>query len=533
MSEKKDVVIIGAGVSGLLAACILSRMGKNVLILEKHNIIGGYLQGFERKGFVFDSAIHWLNQYNDEGTITRVFRMLNSNFPKPQPMQRIQLHLTNKHRYLLSDKPDELKKQLILDFPHEKKGIEKFFKAAKKIANVSLKFHAFFQSVESKPKWQMPFFRMKQLSIIYPLIPYALYGGDKGVQKGLAKFFKDPDLLSLFCTERDLLSCLFPIAWAYNKDYQNPPIGGSQAIPKWLESQLNMKHAEIRLSSDVTGFEWEDDKISGVYYTHRTKTNFVACDYVIAACDAPFLYKELVPEKYVPKDFFNILSEAELYSSSVTLSIALNCPAEALGFGHELTLICEDENSRDEHSSGDPHKSAISVLAPSVRDKTLCPEGTGTLTIYVPAWLNYENEWMTEKNSKGQFVRTEAYKELKQRFADIVLDRVSEKMSKDLREHILFMEVATPITYQRYTRNYQGTMMGARPGKKNMQSKIAHYQTPVSNLIIGSQWAELGGGVPIAVKSGFNAALMILKKSDQIKFKQLLTAFKKGIPIKE
>ena len=106
MSEKKDVVIIGAGVSGLLAACILSRMGKNVLILEKHNIIGGYLQGFERKGFVFDSAIHWLNQYNDEGTITRVFRMLNSNFPKPQPMQRIQLHLTNKHRYLLSDKPN-------------------------------------------------------------------------------------------------------------------------------------------------------------------------------------------------------------------------------------------------------------------------------------------------------------------------------------------------------------------------------------------------------------------------------------------
>ncbi len=95
------------------------------------------------------------------------------------------------------------------------------------------------------------------------------------------------------------------------------------------------------------------------------------------------------------------------------------------------------------------------------------------------------------------------------------------------------MEIATPITYQRYTRNYQGTMMGARPGKKNMQSKIAHYQTPVSNLIIGSQWAELGGGVPIAVKSGFNAALMILKKSDQIKFKQLLTAFKKGIPIKE
>lgn len=526
MDEKVDVVVIGSGVSGLLAACLLSRMGKKVVVLEKHNIIGGYLQGFERKGFVFDSAIHWLNQYNEVGTITRVFQMLGSDYPKPQPMQRIQLHVTNKHQYLLTDNPEELRMQLIHDFPHEEKGINRFFKAARKIAAVSLKFHAFFQTIEAKPSWQIPFFRMKQLAIIYPLIPYALYGGNEGVKKGLAKFFKDPDLLSLFCTERDLLSCLFPIAWAYNKDYQNPPIGGSQVIPKWLQTQLNMKNAEIRLSCDATHFEWDNQVISGVYYKHRTKEHLIKTDFVIAACDAPFLYKNLLPEKFVPNDFFQKLNNSELYSSSVTLSIALNCPAESLGFGHELTLICEEENTRDEHSSGDPHRSAISVLAPSVRDKTLCPEGMGTLTVYVPAWLEFENEWNTTKNSSGQYVRTEAYKALKQQYADIILDRVSSSMNCNIRDHILFMEVATPITYERYTRNYRGTMMGARPGKKNMQSKIAHYQTPVENLIIGSQWAELGGGVPIAVKSGFNAALIYLKKHDSKNYNRLISAFR-------
>lgn len=71
-------------------------------------------------------------------------------------------------------------------------------------------------------------------------------------------------------------------------------------------------------------------------------------------------------------------------------------------------------------------------------------------------------------------------------------------------------------------------MMGTRPGKKNMQSKIAHYRTPVKNLIVGGQWAELGGGVPIAVKTAFNASLIVLKKWDKPKFKKLLNAYKKG-----
>ena len=64
-------------------------------------------------------------------------------------------------------------------------------------------------------------------------------------------------------------------------------------------------------------------------------------------------------------------------------------------------------------------------------------------------------------------------------------------------------------------------MMGAKPGRENMQNKIAHYQTPVKNLLLGGHWAELGGGVPIAVKAGTNASLLILKKENNVAFKQL------------
>ncbi len=89
MTENEfDVVIVGAGVSGLTAATLLSRAGLKVCVLEKHRILGGYLQGFERKGFIFDTAIHWLNQCGKDGSVTAVFKLLGDDFPRPIQMKK-------------------------------------------------------------------------------------------------------------------------------------------------------------------------------------------------------------------------------------------------------------------------------------------------------------------------------------------------------------------------------------------------------------------------------------------------------------
>ena len=61
-----DVLIIGAGASGLSAANDLQTKGKNVLILEGRNRIGGRIHtDFDRFGDLIDiGAIH-ITYYND------------------------------------------------------------------------------------------------------------------------------------------------------------------------------------------------------------------------------------------------------------------------------------------------------------------------------------------------------------------------------------------------------------------------------------------------------------------------------------
>lgn len=47
---KKKVIIIGGGVSGLTCGIYCQKLGFDTLIFEKHNISGGNLTGWNRKG---------------------------------------------------------------------------------------------------------------------------------------------------------------------------------------------------------------------------------------------------------------------------------------------------------------------------------------------------------------------------------------------------------------------------------------------------------------------------------------------------
>ncbi len=56
--EKYDVIVVGAGISGLLSALTLSKHGNKVLVLEKNNNIGGNCNSYVVDGFHVDTGAH-------------------------------------------------------------------------------------------------------------------------------------------------------------------------------------------------------------------------------------------------------------------------------------------------------------------------------------------------------------------------------------------------------------------------------------------------------------------------------------------
>ncbi|MCB9168083.1 MAG: NAD(P)/FAD-dependent oxidoreductase [Flavobacteriales bacterium] len=506
-----DVIVIGAGISGLTSAAILARAGMKVCVLEMDARPGGYLAGFRRKDFRFDSAIHWLNQCGPRGYVTRVFDLIGRDHPRARPQTRIRRWKGGTIDELLTNDPEVLKARLIADFPHERKGIERFFRDARALGRSFDRSAGLIRTQETMGPLERMAFNLRRLRFALPFIKHLGYQGDAGVKKGLDRYFKDPGLHKLFSSEQELLACLVPIGWAYFGDYQSPPRGGSQVFPEWLAHVITCLGGCIHYRNRVDRILLDGGRCLGVMVEHHGERVAVRADQVIAACDVETLYERMLPPDVVPEKLKCKLRNAELYSSSVTVSLGLDVPAEDLGFNEELIYLHRDDVPREAHGGPDPRQAGISILAPSLRDKSMAPPGMGTLTLYIPARFAHNAEWGTERDAGGGIVRGERYEQLKKEVADILIDRVEEALAPGLRSHIIWCDVATPITHWRYTGNRDGSMMGAKPGKANFKAGIAHYRTPVPGLLLGGHWADLGGGVPIAVKSGVNTALIVLK----------------------
>ena len=61
--DKYDAVVIGGGNGGLVAAIRLLQGGAKVLLVEKHNLPGGFATSFKRGRFEFEASLHELNDF--------------------------------------------------------------------------------------------------------------------------------------------------------------------------------------------------------------------------------------------------------------------------------------------------------------------------------------------------------------------------------------------------------------------------------------------------------------------------------------
>lgn len=516
-----DVLIIGGGISGLTSSALLTKAGLSCCLIEMSGKPGGYLAGFDRKSFRFDSAIHWLNNCGPDGLVGRIFSIAGNDFPKAKHQKSIRRFISKDFNYLVTNNPDELKQQWIQLFPEDKAGIVKFFKDAKRIAKSFDNYINLSRSMDTMNLIDKGLHGLKMLSFVIPFLPHLRYTGDLGIIKGLSKYFTNAKLKEVFSSEPDLLSCLIPISWAYSNNFQTPPSGGSQRFAEWLIHVTKELGGEIHLGTKVIEILVKNDAAYGVKVQKKQQITEIQCRYIVAACDATVLYDKLLPPTRKSQQKLKLIEQAKLYSSGLSVSIGLDCKAEDLGLGEENIYFAETTLDREKLGNGDPYTSGMHILASSVRDKTLAPLNKGTITLFIPAFISDNNYWGCEIDENGQYVRGRKYREIKKEYADILIGRVEKGFIPTIREHIEFLDVATPMTLLRYTGNKEGTMMGQKPGKENMQLKVAGYKTPYKNIYQSGHWADYGGGILIAMKSAVNTTLMILKKEKPKTFKLL------------
>ena len=73
-------------------------------------------------------------------------------------------------------------------------------------------------------------------------------------------------------------------------------------------------------------------------------------------------------------------------------------------------------------------------------------------------------------------------------------------------------EVATPVTWVRYTGVWRGAYEGWLPTKEAMGAKMQKTIPGLSNFYLCGQWVEPGGGVPVSVISGRNVIKLICRQ---------------------
>lgn len=516
LPESCDIVVIGAGAGGLTTAALLAHAGLNVIVIEAESQPGGYLAGFQRRGFSFNTSIEWLNQCGPTGFVSNLFQTLGGNPPLCPPMQRIRRFKSDTFDYLLTSDPDELKKCLIKDFPESESGIREFFNDAKKLGQ---RLQLLDRKIIGSETLSLPGKIVRSLRMLWWILPVIKFIRTP-VDKGLSRYFGKGGPRKIFNSQQTMMSIMVSIAWAYSRNYQACPVGGSSAIASFLCERIKSAGSLVVLNRRVDKVLVNNKKeATGVSLTDgRT----VLARYVIAACDILALYEKMLPAAAVPPQLLKAVKQAELYHSCFSIFLGLDCHPSLLGFGEESLNLTRSDVSRADHSSGDPHRSHITVLAPSILDPSLAPPGKGTLIIHCPAHIDYQNNWQTGEG----LARGKDYRALKKEVADILLDRVEADFSPGLRQHIEVMEIATPVTYWRYTGNTHGTFSGAKPTGKNIRAGVAHHQTPVQKLLLGGHCAEYGGGVPIAVKAAANACLIVLKDMNPegyIRLKSIMT----------
>ena len=125
-----DVIVIGAGIGGLVTASQLAAKGAKVLVLERYLIPGGSGGSFKREGYTFDVGASMIFGFGEKGhtnLLTRALADVGEHCTTIADPVQLEYHLPAGLQIAVDRDYERFLAELIARFPHEASGIRRFY----------------------------------------------------------------------------------------------------------------------------------------------------------------------------------------------------------------------------------------------------------------------------------------------------------------------------------------------------------------------------------------------------------------------
>ncbi len=475
-----DAIVVGSGLGGLTAAAKLAQAGRRVLVVERHDRVGGYAHAFRRGRHLFDSAVHLVGRSGVEALLEDLGVADRCEWLPIDPLYTCDLPGL---RLAAPSGLEEFADAHVEAFPEEEKGIREFLTGCADIARETLDSQdlASPTDVLCSPARFPALLRHRRASVAEVLEPQVRDPLARAALTSLWPYLGlPPGRLSYLYWSTMLLSYLDGGA-VYCR-------GSFQRLAAALAHAVEQREGEVLLRSPVRKIHIEAGSVRGIVLENGQR---IAAPVVVSNADARQTVFELAGPAAFPTRYVQRL--ARLRASISAFVVYLAAARSALPpLGHESFFYDQIDHERAYRDSRTGRPGWFTATVPTVLDAGLAPadEHLIILTTLLGAQTG---PWPARK---AELVET-------------LVDAARERLP-GLGDGLRFREGATPRTLERYTRNEDGALYGFELSPGLVGPGRPDHVTPVRGLFLAGHWTQPGGGVTGVLASGLRCAEKVL-----------------------
>jgi len=524
MTNKYDIIIVGAGHNGLVTAAYLAKSGFRVLVLERREVIGGCCVTEEVwPGYRVSTAAY-------------VNSLLRPEIIKDLELKKHGFEMLPRSPSSFSPFPDGRYLMMGPDKAMTHREVSKF---STKDADALPKYEAMLERVASfvEPMLdQLPPDPMSNRpGDLWTLLKQGLNfrkmgaGAQEAVEilTGAAtpildRWFESDQLKTTLATDAVIGVQASPSmpgtayvlfhhvmgecdgargVWGYVR-------GGMGSISNAIAASAKQFGAEIRTNADVARIVVKDGRVTGVVLKDGTEFD---APRVASNADCNVTFRKLIDPKDLPEEFNRSIAAIDYSSATLKINVCLDqlpsftaLPGTEPGPQHRGTVhIYPDmeylERAYDDAKYGRPSGSPIlECTMASAVDNTLTPPGKHLMSMFI----QYAPYKLKEAN----------WDDIKEAFADRCFDIMND-YAPNFKNAVIDRQIISPLDLERtYSLTggniFQGAMTLDRMLFMRPTMGYSRYKTPIAGLYLCGAASHPGGGV--MGSCGRNAAQVIV-----------------------